>query len=691
MASRLMIGTTELDAGCMEAIGTATSHAMVGETLSADQLSAVINGGDEPFIPADQEGALISSDGHAIFARFPVDGALLQRHLAAEEKVLLQTDGTTRGVYYLDSVESIGRNRYKLTAVSLIGRLITSRHYGGMYSGVLAPVLLREILDTDNFTVSDDISTATVTGYLPIATRRDNLQQVLMAIGATIQVQEDGTVNILSSSPAVTGSFDAEKCYIGGSVEVDKPVLGVQVTEHNYFPAGNVVTLFSDGVDGEELLEFSQPYHDLEITGGTIVESGVNFARISGKGTVTLTGQPYTHVTRAVTAGKVDSGTGNVKQVSRCYLANPQIAQTLADRLFDLLSHNKTIKQDVLLGPEQAGNVVRVLNPYTMQMENATIKSLDGAFSSFNKAAGEFLVGFTPSGVISGFKCHTQLTGSGSWTVPEGVSKVRAILVGGGSGGAGGSRGADGRDGSASGQTLAVGTPGNGGAAGAVGEGGKVFEISLDVAPGQVISFACGVGGGGGAGQAGAQNAEAGTPGTPTTFGVYSSDNGRVYPYGYYEAKTGQTIGASGAAGFAGGMGGTASQTQDAGGDGESVNGFAGGRGGGYRTTDIAPSGTYHYYPSGGGGAANGASGYDATAPNGADGASAGASENGVNYGQGGAGGNGGGGGGAGSVYVYTFRSGLGWQSTAGAGVGGKGGNGGTGGNGVGGCIIIYY
>ena len=40
-------------------------------------------------------------------------------------------------------------------------------------------------------------------------------------------------------------------------------------------------------------------------------------------------------------------------------------------------------------------------------------------------AAVQFLVGFVPSGALSGFKNHAMLTGSGSWSVPSGVEKIR--------------------------------------------------------------------------------------------------------------------------------------------------------------------------------------------------------------------------------------------------------------------------
>lgn len=670
-----------------------TSHAMVGETLAADQLSCTVATEDESFFPADDDYPLITADGLIYYAKNPIDVSSLH----AGEDVLYYDGDALLGKYYLERVNQIGINRYKITAVSIIGLLLDSEHFGGVYTGVAASSVFADILSGVSFVLDPDVASATVTGYLPIASRRDNLQHLLMATGSTVSIDASGTLHISAMSQVSTGTFDASRCYIGGSVSTAKPVVGVQLTEHNYFPAGNTVTLFSDGVDGEELIKFSEPYHDLQITGGTLIASGANYARISAKGTVVLTGQPYTHVTRVVTAGtKTATSTQTVKTVSNCYLANPQIAQALAERLYSYLKCDRTISQDVIAGTERAGDVVSIINPYTMLQETGTIQSMDLTMSGVNKAKLDVLVGFIPSGVISGFKNYVLLTGSGSWTVPDGVVKLRLIIVGAGGGGSGGKRGTAGGNSNES-------TPGSGGAGGAggtPGTGGKVFEITIDVTPGQVLMFACGVHGVGGTGETDTQAQSDGTAGTPTTIGDYSSDNGRAYPYGYLELKTGFTFAADGETGYAGGRGGDGSDNLKVhanpmvyGQDGEAVHGYAGGRGAPATVDEISERSEKQYAGGGGGGAAYGKAGGDGrgwsrkSAAGGA-GATGSVGSNGTAYGQGGGAGHGGGGGGGGGIAydwdpLFTSR----WMT----GYGGSPGDGSNGGDGSDGCIVIYY
>jgi len=696
MANKIVINGQEISDTSILNGKIESSHSMVGESLAADQFTFEISTNDEPFIAADQDHALITADHELYFAKNPIDVS----EFKDGDEILCYSGETLLGKYFFDEVVQSGANRHRITALSIIGRLLNSKHYGGIYTQVPASQIFNDILNGLNFTVDPDVGAATVTGYLPIALRRDNLQQLLLATGSTIKVYEEGIVCIEPMSAVSTGTFDANRCYSKGTLTTGKPVTGVKLTEHNYSPAGNTVTLFSDGLDGEELIEFKEPYHSLSIEGGTIVESGANYARISAKGAVLLTGQPYTHVTRIVTAGTIEnSGSENVKSITDCYLANPQVAQALVERFFAFFQCTRTIAQDVLVENERAGDVVSVINPYTDALETATIKRFTINMSTVNKANAEFLVGFVPQGTLSGFKNHVMLTDSGRWTVPEGITKIRIILVGAGSGGSGGSRGSAGGD---STDAPAVGEGGSGGSAGKAGSGGRVFEISLDVTPGQVFIFSCGIGGINGVGQTADVQATEGAAGTPTIFGGYSSDYGRLYPYGYFEAKTGMTFAASGAEGFAGGRGGRGNdqvwdgENRGKAEDGESVNGYSGGLGASYRSDEHSERSSDDYYGGGGAGAANGAAGgnapgydYGTYSSKGGPGATGVPGANATNYGQGGGAGNGGGGGGgAGIVYHWDPLFDNSKYRTA---SGGEPGNGSDGGSGAAGAIVIYY
>ena len=698
MAYSVKVGSVTLGMDVLLDVNVHLAHAMVGETLESDTLTLTYREKDrdppEGFVTSDTDEVMLTADGEDFWVSVAYQSTGMNPKALTSGTIMdCYSNDNLIGRYYFDSYKQTGKDKYTLYGLSMIGVLANQKHYGGMYTNATVADVIADILQGFPYTIDASVVNNTITGYLPIASKRDNLQQVLFAVGATISNNAQGVLQIYAMSDVVTSTLDKSKCFLDGNVQLSDPVTGVQLTEHNYFKSSETTTLFEDGIYGTETIEFSEPYHSLSISGATITASGVNYATISGNGSVVLTGKKYTHVTRVVSAA--NSRNGNVKSVNNAYLANPAVAQSLADRVFAYLRNNVTISQDITFTQERAGDVVKVIDPYTEQLVTACTKELDITLSDLQRASGKFLVGFVPQGSISGYTNYVLLTDSGNWVVPADVKKIRLILVGGGSGGGGGMNGSAGSDGYVDSQIrpseVRGGDGGQGGAAGAFGTGGKIFEISLDVTPGNSYAYNCGAGGAGGA-----ANSGAGIAGGATTFGQLSSNNGRVYADGYREVKTGLTFGQSGVAGYAGGNGGKGSDTagrEYKADDGKSVASYAGGSGAyGYERYYGPDDRNYEIYGGGGGGgAANGANGSNGdrqgTGGNGGNGAS-GAS--GTNYGQGGGAGNGGGGGGGGS-YAYSGSAIGNNEPNFFARSGGSGGLGGAGGTGKQGCIVIYY
>ena len=658
------------------------THAMAGETLSADSLIVPITTGGQPirFLAADQgeNDFFLTADGKV----FCVGSGSGVPEYIKNSPGYFYFDNDLLVKQYLYQIKRRSMYEHEMIFYSAVWLLEQSDHVGGLYTGQTVETVLSEVLGSVvTYSIDDDIKGIQIYGYLPYDKRRNNLMKVLMAVSASLKNATDGALRITQLSDTVAGVFGESRVYIGGTVSDEPPATAIQVTEHNYLPSTEEVTLFDDTTLGTETVIFNEPYHDLAITGGTITDSGVNFCTFSASGAVTLTGQKYTHVTRIVTVGDAPTGTESdtVRRVTDNTLLTPNNAIEVAEKLFDYLTKSQIIRQDVIVGTERPADVVSVVNPYTKEMVDACIKSMSIQFGKNGlKATCEFLVGYKPSGATAGFEHYALLTGSGTWTVPAGVTRIRAIIVGGGNGGDGGANGADSIVG-----TTGVG--GNGGIGGIAGHGALIFEINLAATPGKGIVYKSGTGGLGG--DANAQ----GIAGKVTTFGELSSALGKRYPYGYSEPKSGLTFANAGEEdGVAGGKG---NDHYLSGEPGPSItyNGITYNPGSdGSRS---APVGGYLAEGGGGGGAAvgsDGADGGDGIYINGflhhgdgGRGANAADREAATNYGGGGKGGHGGGGGG------YAIGNLPGSPNVpAAAGVGGKGGRGGDGGPG---CIVVYY
>lgn len=651
------------------------------------------------------------------------------------DKMVYEHKGKLIGTFYVQEVARIGRYTYRFSAISAMGLLMGKTHYGGLYTGHTVAEVVSDIVSSTGVTV--EIKTIfqghKLYGWLPIATARDNLAQVLFAIGAYLRTLANGVLRITSLYSGVGWVRGEDKCFVDGSVNYGTPVSRVIVTEHRWELGTESKELFTGALNQGDIVRFDEPVHDLKANGFTILESNCNYAKVSA-GTGTLTGIPYLHHMRDITQPVAANGEGDDVTVKEAYLVSLVNSVGVAERLAEYYAHQETIQQDAVWSGEQPGDVVRTAHPYGGTAE-VFLASVDLAMSGILRAAESGVVGYKPPQYEETvlFDQVEILTGSGQWTVPDGVTNVRAVLIGGGRGGKPGKSGENGSSGKRfSGSSLyydsgnmSPGSGGDGGEGGEGGLGGDIYEVNLDVTPGQVFSFQSGTGGG--------SDAE----GTATTFGEHTSTSGAPIESGYTEQISGVVYAKNGIPGRAGGRGsgGTGEASWEII-EGDHIDDFIPGAKGNDRSASkrgyfdnssvYAVSVDGNSYGGLGGGAAVGANG----GPGGSGSARAnvdtglnfeeektfngslsitpGPGGNGAtppppaakgNIGDGGDGGHGGGGGGGSGGGSYIVRlnknswpsAGCNISTSLSNGTPGKGGAGGAGGTGGPGGIILYY
>lgn len=480
--------------------------------------------------------------------------------------------------YYLRSITRTGATSYRLVAWSAVGLLAAMAHKGGIYTGQTVAEAVKEICGNVPVVVKSVFANTKLYGWLPYCqpkadrrgkSARDNLVQVLFAIGAYLTTDLNGVLHIDALWDGVSSTIGSNRMYAsGGKVSYSDPISAVTVTEHQYIAGTDEKELFSGTSQQGDIITFSEPMHSLTATGFTILESGANYAKISS-GSGSLKGKPYIHNTRLVTQTVTENAAENVKSVTDATLVSLVNSSAVAKRLADYYKCRETITNGIVSGQEKPGHVVSVYHPYDKKMVSACIVSLDTTMSGTLKSEMAALVGFLPPQPESSeyFDERVILTGSGVWTVPEGVTSYTRVLIGGGRGGSSGHRG----------ESPAVRTPkswtekfdalrryvgldngvslegGKGGEPGEAGDGGKVLvETVTDAVPGAKVSYACGKGGYGGAFS---QGNDAGAPGTATTMGGATSDTGSSSEAGYTDAITGEVFAAKGKSGIAGSPG----------------------------------------------------------------------------------------------------------------------------------------
>lgn len=612
--------------------------------------------------------------------------------------------------YYLRSITRTGATSYRLVAWSAVGLLAAMAHKGGIYTGQTVAEVVKEICGNVPVVVKSVFANTKLYGWLPYCqpkadrrgkSARDNLVQVLFAIGAYLTTDLNGVLHIDALWDGVSSMIGSNRMYAcGGKVSYIDPVSAVTVTEHQYIAGTDEKELFSGTSQQGDIITFSEPMHSLTATGFTILESGANYAKISS-GSGSLKGNTYIHNTRLVTQTVNENAAENVKSVTDATLVSLVNSSAVAKRLADYYKCRETITNGIVSGQEKPGHVVSVYHPYDKKMVSACIVSLDTTMSGTLKSEMAALVGFLPPRpeATEYYDERVLLTGSGEWeSVIDG--EIRVVLIGGGETGASGSAGSSagissqskrGSSGSYSGSSA-----GQGGEGGEGGSGGKILIASLNVITGQKFQYA------------------AAQPAGNSTFGELSSASGEASADGYYDLVTQTFFGRKGANGIKGGNGGSP------GNNGQAVGDYLGGYGINRKTvsqTKYGTSGTVTANGWGGGGAAQGANGatsagevyinlygeFNSNDPSqsvvtlsgncsgGGKGANGANGNDGENYGDGGDGGHGGGGAGAVGTLSMSFSPSGKNPKTETGGAWATGGSAGAGGAGKPGCIIIYY
>lgn len=705
---------------------------VIGNELSVDTVSVTIRhdpggGADDAEIYAPIGADGYKSPDSAVYSLATQPGRDYMTELPYGTPVFWYCGGEFFTKGYLRSVERLSRRAWKLTLISGVGLLDNSYHVGGIYSGATAGEIITDIVGgVISMDIDNTVASVSVNGWLPYDTRRANLHQILFAIGASL-IKGDADTDyrvVFLRNEEHPAEIPASRVDYRGKVQYVSPATAAEVTEYSFFSTGAepAEVLFDNSLGGQtdNFVVFASPCYDLAATGGlTIIKSGANYARVSGNGI--LTGKKYTQTSTTVTE-RIGGAKPLVKRVTGKTLVSPLNSVNVARRVLAFFSSAKTISAKIALENEKPGDQLQFLDAFGDPTLGFMTKMTFGV-TSIRAAQCDFIEGYTPTGQGNYYSHRVLISASGTWTVPQGVSFVRIVLIGGGSGGSGGYDGADGQ-GYESMQIFSSEYRGwrtqfwqykvndgvidqheaAGGNAGEAGLPGKFFSADYAVSAGETLTFSVGAGGAGGAGNGGAGSDGTATSVSSVSVNATSADG--VVPQGYSDPFTGELYSVPGEAGHPGANGGMtdvnsllAYQGFD-GYPGHDFDEWHGGAGGaGFQQYDEDTGIRELASGGGGGGAAYGADGADGgtrtTQSNiffgGAGGAGADAVAPSVpTYGCGGGAGNGGGGGGnAAAAYVYYNENQYTIFAQPGvAGVGGKGSDGGQGGAG---CAIIYY
>ena len=318
------------------------------------------------------------------------------------------------GKYYLVSVERQTKNEYILNVQSSIGLLDDTMHYGGIYSGEYASAIIKDIIGGKiAYTEHNIFSKIKVYGWLPVATRRENLKQLLFAVGGCVK-KKNGDVYFTTLTVDAPKAIPENKVFDTGKITYDSPASRIEVVEHQFSKVDSVpseevysgeiigssfVTPKGYSVSDAALVTWDKPYHSLTFSDCTLLnnEKGVNYAVVSSSGSATISGKPYIHSKMIVSRDKENyNGKEKVAKVENATLVTLANSNSVADKVMAYYDSPCTLSGAIVMDGEKPLDNITMPNQFEEE-NTGMIKSIEGTLGKqITKGELELRIGYNP-------------------------------------------------------------------------------------------------------------------------------------------------------------------------------------------------------------------------------------------------------------------------------------------------------
>lgn len=221
----------------------------------------------------------------------------------AKQPLSIYFNGQLKATTFVKSAKRQSKFLWRIQSEDYIGLMNSVPYYGGIYVDAKAVDVLGDIFGVAKVPYSIDgvFANATITGYIPYTTCREALMQVVFAIQAVVDTSDSEVVKVFALDNEVKQTIPLNRIMQGQNFTDDETVTGVEVVSHTYKPITETINVYDaneSGVGENVFVKFSEPLHDLNITNGTIIQSGTNYAVINANTNCILTGQKYEHTTQ---------------------------------------------------------------------------------------------------------------------------------------------------------------------------------------------------------------------------------------------------------------------------------------------------------------------------------------------------------------------------------------------------------
>ena len=251
-----------------------------------------------------------------------------------------------------------GKFLWDVSCEDYFGIMDDTIYKGGIYKDKKAGELLEDIFDTCEVpnSISDSVYNMTVTGYIPYTTCRAALMQVCFACQCVANTSESSVVNIGFLNDEVTQTIPLSRIMQGQNFSDSDTVTRVELTFHTYRKSNEQEDLYTaESSETREniLVKFSEPHYNLSINGGTITESGVNYAVITANEGCVLKGYKYEHDTQIKTKTNdvvLDSDLENVTSITDATLVSSANVDSVINKCYNWIVNTSSTSAKIVEG-----------------------------------------------------------------------------------------------------------------------------------------------------------------------------------------------------------------------------------------------------------------------------------------------------------------------------------------------------
>lgn len=341
------------------------THVSVGNVItfdSSDVVSANVTS------EADDRICELSVDTMSITVKDKKKRALAPQK---NQKVELYQNDALVASQYIDKSTREPGFVYTFKCKSAIG-LLDGTFLGGLYNNVFASSLLAQIMGDIIYDLAPEFYGTKVTGYIPVCTRREALQQLAFAIGAIVTTYGISGIRLEPPKENISSSIRNEDIFVGSKVETTSRYASVNVVSHEYSKSNEIEDLVSEeAVHGDSaLITFSDPHYDYKITGGSIVDSDYNWVKVSANGRISISAKKFIHSTKLNVirnSSALSSDQGNNLIVDSATLVNNQNVGNIVNRLFESSKLTSVLSEEIVVNGQHCGDKVSSINEWGTQ------------------------------------------------------------------------------------------------------------------------------------------------------------------------------------------------------------------------------------------------------------------------------------------------------------------------------------